>query len=504
MKKQKAKHNVKLETSRNTKETAKQETRRNVGQDTKQETAQNVKQELKQDAKHDWYLITMIVNGLFFLVLHMTFVGFTNDDAYFAVIFGGNEGLIPLLTERYMTESTRVLSEALLILFVRSPFIVWQICDTLICILVCHAACVLLVSDRYDKKNLWVFFLFAIYPYMHMGSAGWICTSLNYIWPTAALLYALSICARRLRGEKIAVWQYVAGVAAMFFAANCQQTAAALFMAAALLAFWRMRDAVPEKKLEDAMSEQRVLAAGYEIAGMWIAIAGMVFALAAPGTAARTAMEVENWMPEFYDLNLIDKFRLCSVFVFEHFVQIPDVTFLLFSLLLFFAGADTMKKKWVAAIPLAIDVIFTAAWFVPVFLIGHRTNYDFTTPEIWPETAKSILLQIAELLGLYVYIVLAVVILCHAIKPVKEKLALIWALGIGFATRMVLMLSPVMFAAWHRTLILLYFAFLGNSVVLLRHAEKKGRKGIVIAVTVLGIMVNLVLTVGRQIRKAGM
>lgn len=454
--------------------------------------------------KRDWYLIAMIVNALFFFALHMTFVGFTNDDAYFAVIFGGKEGLIPLLTERYMTESTRVLSEALLILFVRSPFLLWQLCDTLICVLVCHAACVLLVHDRHDIRNLWVFLFFAVYPYMHMGSAGWMCTSLNYIWPTAALLYSLSLCSRRLRGEKVLWWQYVCGVGAMLFAANCQQTAAALFLASALIAFWRMRDAVPEKGLEDAMSEKRVLAAGYEIAGMWIAIAGMVFALKAPGTAARTAMEVENWMPEFYDLNILDKFRLCSVFVFEHFVQIPDVTFFLFSLLLFFAGRDVMKKKWVAAIPLAIDVIFTAAWFVPVFLIGHRTNYDFTIPSIWLSDVRTALVQIAEILGLYGYIIAALVILFQTIRNLRERLAMVWALGIGFAARMVLMLSPVMFAAWHRTLILMYFAMLGDSVVLLRYAQQKGRKRMVTAVTAAGILVNLILTVGRQIRKAGM
>jgi len=461
---------------------------------------------MKENAekRRNHYLIAMIVNTVFFLLLHLTFVGFTNDDAYFTVLFDTDDSLFVMLKDRYLTESTRVLSEAFLILFIRSPFFLWQLCDTLICILVCHSGCVILSGDRYDKKNLWVFLFFAIYPYMHMGSAGWICTSLNYIWPTAALLYTFSISARRLRGERVAPWQYVLGILTAVFAANCQQTAAALFMAAAPIAFWRMRDAAPPDRNDEAAATKRMVDSAFEIGLMWIAIAGMVFALAAPGTAARTAMEVENWMPEFYDLGFFDKFRLCSVFVFEHFVQIPDAAFFLFSVLLFMAGSKTMKKKWFAAIPLVIDVVFTACWFVPVFLIEHRTSYDFTLPSIWMSDTKTALLQISELLGLYGYIVAAVVILWHLTEELRKRILMVWALGIGFATRMVLMLSPVMFAAWHRTLILLYFALLGDSVLLLKYAEGKKKKGIVILITVLGIAANLILTVGRQIRKAGM
>ena len=83
---------------------------------------------------------------------------------------------------------------------------------------------------------------------------------------------------------------------------------------------------------------------GYEIFGTVIGIAGIVFAMSAPGNDERTIMEAENWMPEFFDLNILEKARLCAVFVFEHFVAIPDVIFFLFSLLVAYEGIKVAQR----------------------------------------------------------------------------------------------------------------------------------------------------------------
>ncbi|MDE6687723.1 MAG: hypothetical protein K2K17_10455, partial [Lachnospiraceae bacterium] len=178
----------------------------------------------------NWYGIMMIVNAVFFFLLHLTFVGFTNDDAFFVIVRSQWDSLFKLLVDRYLTDSSRVLSEAILFTLIRMPFFVWQVLDTMICILVYHCMTVLLVNDKQSRGNVIVFLAFAAYPYMHMGSAGWICTSLNYMWPLAALLYALSGAFSRYRGEKISVWKYPLYLAAMVFAANCEQSAAMLTM----------------------------------------------------------------------------------------------------------------------------------------------------------------------------------------------------------------------------------------------------------------------------------
>ena len=80
---------------------------------------------------------------------------------------------------------------------------------------------------------------------------------------------------------------------------------------------------------------------------------------------------------------------------------------------------------------------------------------------------------------------------------------MIWALGCGFAVRMALMLSPTMFSSWHRTLVFMYFAFLYCIVILAGMCQKKWIKRLIYGILVIGIIANLILTVGLQIRKAG-
>lgn len=444
----------------------------------------------------NWYRIMMIMNAVFFFLLHLTFVGFTNDDAYFVVVRSQWDSLFELLVDRYLTDSSRVLSEAILFTLVRMPFFVWQVLDTMICILVYHCLTVLLVNDKQNRGNIIVFLAFASYPYMHMGSAGWICTSLNYMWPLATLLYALSGAFRRYRGEKIPAWKYPLYLAAMIFTANCEQSAVMLVMTFAMAFVF----AVMDKKGK-----------WYELAAVLIGVAGVLFAMLAPGNDERTIMEAENWMPEFFDLNLLEKARLCSVFVFEHFVMIPDVIFFLFALLLALCGAgrgegtDGSKSNGfdcvMASLPLAVDVIFTGCYFIKDFIIGHKTRYDFTTPAIYMENFQTAFLQISEVLGLILFIVASVYTLWRVIPELRKKLLMIWALGCGFAVRMALMLSPTMFASWHRTLIFMYFAFIYCIVILIGMCRKQWKRRLIYGILVIGVLVNLILTVGLQVRK---
>lgn len=446
--------------------------------------------------KKNWYGIMMIVNAVFFFLLHLTFVGFTNDDAFFVALRSQWDSLFELLVDRYLTDSSRVLSEALLFTLVRMPFLVWQVLDTLICILVYHCLTVLLVNDKQSSGNIIVFFAFASYPYMHMGSAGWICTSLNYMWPLATLLFALSGAFRRARGEKIPAWKYILYLAAMIFTANCEQSAAMLAMTFAMAFVFAFID----KKSK-----------WYELAAVLIGLAGILFAMLAPGNDERTIMEAENWMPEFFDLNFLEKARLCSVFVFEHFVMIPDVLFFLFALLLALCGAGRGEDaqgvcrngfdRTAAVLPLAVDVVFTGCYFIKDFIIGHKTRYDFTTPAIYMEDSWTAFVQISEVLGLILFILASVYTIWRVIPKLREKLIMIWALGCGFAVRMALMLSPTMFASWHRTLIFMYFAFLYCIVILSGMCRKQWKRRLIYAILVIGVIVNLILTVGLQIRK---
>lgn len=449
--------------------------------------------------KKNYYRLMMIVNAVFFLALHFTFVGFTNDDSYFVVLRSQWSSLFDLIVDRYLTDSSRVISEFILFYLIDKPFIMWQILDTLICILIFHSLSIILINDKYSKLNIVLFMCIASYPFMHVGSAGWMCTSLNFLWPVGAMLYGLSGIARRYRKENIRAVEYILLFIAFIFAANCEQSSAATAMILGVALVYAFID----KRSK-----------WFELSSFLIGVGGIVFALSAPGNGERVEMEARNWMPEFFDLTIVDKFRLCAVFVFEHFVMIPDVIFFLFALMIAFAGCSKENKWWrniVAVLPLLIDVVFTIPYLVRDFIIGHKTNYDFTTPSIFIEDGHTAFVQYSELAGLFIFIVASIVTICFVLSDIKQKVMAISVLGAGFAVRMALMLSPTMFASWHRTLIYMYFSFIYVSVLLIKkvlgddlNKANKWIKYMIFAVLVAGIVINLILTVGLQIRKGMM
>ena len=442
--------------------------------------------------KNNKYLQGFLLTAVFFILLHCTFVGLFSDDEWFLEMITEASSLKSLLIERYETWTSRLITEAVCFELVRMPFFVWCILDVLICLLTYHSLTVIFVNDKESKANIWVFLVFAIYPFMHMASAGWLSTTLNYLWPFTFAVYALSGAVRQIRGEKLKWYSYILYFLSLIFAVNCEMPAAYVLLVFLGCVGYRI---LSKKKPVNV----------YEIVTIILAIAAIIFAFTCPGNQLRTEIEV-RWMPEFPDLNILEKFRLCAVFVFEHFVAIPDVPFFLFSLMLMLAGIRKSNKWYintVAAIPLAIDIIFTSVYFINDFIIGHKRAYDYSYPAVYMSDAHTIFVQLSELAGLFIYIAAAIFTLICIFKDAKRRYISIWALGSGFAVRMSLMLSATMFVSWHRTLIYFYFAILLVSVMLMDELKTNWQKLSVYVVIGLGIAVNLVLTVGHQLRIRG-
>ena len=61
-----------------------------------------------KEGQRNWYAVSMAVCAGFFLLLHLTFVGFTNDDVYFRDVAGMWDSLPALIVHRYLTDSSRV------------------------------------------------------------------------------------------------------------------------------------------------------------------------------------------------------------------------------------------------------------------------------------------------------------------------------------------------------------------------------------------------------------
>ena len=86
------------------------------------------------------------------------------------------------LYERYFTWAGRMIPEAVGVLMANFPIMIWRILDSIIYVgIAWMLGKILGESRRYTRLiccTLWM-----TYPFMHMNSAGYVITTVNYTWP---------------------------------------------------------------------------------------------------------------------------------------------------------------------------------------------------------------------------------------------------------------------------------------------------------------------------------
>ena len=129
------------------------------------------------------------------------------DDTVF-LAYSQEEGfsLLPWLAERYMTWSSRTAIEAVLMVMVNLPAVVWRIADSFVVVIGAAALTRLLEKREYrEYYSFFISLMFLALPYSYMSLAGWIATSMNYMWPLAFGLVAVYPIRKSIDGGKIRI-----------------------------------------------------------------------------------------------------------------------------------------------------------------------------------------------------------------------------------------------------------------------------------------------------------
>ncbi len=136
------------------------------------------------------------------LAVHLILRPNYGDDMNFQNALDGTS-LLSWLQLRYASWSSRLVIEAVLVLLLKLPALLWVAVDMAMLLLLYISMKRLLAPEASRKESLILALLLCCYPYSHMGSAGWITTTVLYWWPLSTAAYALSGMARSLRGESI-------------------------------------------------------------------------------------------------------------------------------------------------------------------------------------------------------------------------------------------------------------------------------------------------------------
>lgn len=388
---------------------------------------------------------------------------YAGDDIYFTDT-AARMGLFDFLVMRYHTWTSRVVIEFFLYFFTNHGLL-FRIVDAGMYALLAWSLYRLLPTPKPKGANWLVVALIAFIPLEIYFSAGWLTTNVHYLWVTTLGVFSLVPLRKLEDGEAFRWYEYPLYLFALVYAASNEQLLVAVGL---LYGLYFLSNALKKR------FHPYVLLAGVVSAG------GLVWALTSPGNAARKTAEIANWFPGFESLSLLKKLEMAFAGTSFQFFYNIDGVFLIFCLLL---SALVWRKtaKWyeraVGSLPLAITLIFGFAfkgWKILAAVASRVGTSQFIHVLRRPavDYGNALNTDYGMLIPAYLLVLLGGAAIVYSLFVVFQKrgtLAVMASvLGAGFLTRMLMALSPTLFASGLRTFLTLYCALIFADLLLFR------------------------------------
>lgn len=390
-------------------------------------------------------ILSWLVLLLYLIIIHYD-LNFTGDDLEYAQVDYIDANV---LADRYYSWSSRLLTETILVALAHFPIIVWKAADICIAMGMLITISYLIIPPKKRIIGNWILVsLFVLYPFSHLGSAGNVATTLNYLWPMAFCLFSLIPMKKMLEGEPVSPFVALCCLIAMILGCDVEQ-----FCMMLVLCYLTIGAFSPQKSFEIMKKYWWIVLP--QIAIMTICSAKIAFS---PGNARRYILEISTWFPDFERLDIMQKIVLRTANIGAYFLTYEFVTVILAIVLLYIVKRkyDSVFICSVAALPMLIRIsvmIYSIVTFQTFsFESLHesmevRTDIDVMNFYIW-RSYLPFVVSFTFLISLFysIYLAFANTEICK------------WVLSlymIGMSTAMAISFSPTMFASGFRTL----FAF---------------------------------------------
>ncbi len=411
--------------------------------------------------------ITFVVIAIYNLGIDVN----TCDDKWFSVVLSEtNSSLSDYLVMRWNTWTSRIVIEAIMVPLTMLNGVIWKFLNVLIWVNIVIMIVKIFEIENDEDCYLLCLILLLFYPIMHMSSAGWIATSLNYSWPLSIGLYILYYVKRIVEKKNISVVGYILAIIGSFFAFNQEQMCAI----ATVILLLSIIKAFFEKAKWISI-----------IPFFLISIMNLFAVVIAPGNALRKEIEIANWMPEYSNYNLLEKLYLGFQNMMNHFCCTPNIILGIFVATIFVIYIK--KNKSIASYIIGYFPILYLTIFI-VFPDNNPITTVFSGLNSI-ETIKSISGVVNFILA--VAFVVCLLLQCISIfDDIEKKIIIVLILGAGFCSSIVLGFSPTLYASGERIFLFQYFSFIFGELFVVKQKQiKLPNQAVIFIVALLGLQI---------------
>lgn len=307
-------------------------------------------------------------------------------------------------------------------------------------------------------------------PLFSLYSAGWITTTVNYLWALTLGTVALRPIKRWFIGQKYTPSEYIFCPLCVIFAANMEQMGAILFGVYLLCGIYFL---VARRRWER-----------FYVLMLGCILLSILFTLASPGNNIRYMAEAQRVFPTFQDLNLFQKLEMgfieCSHYYLAAGHEQVSYLFPMLTGILLMEMASRRQRTGVYI----LQFLTALSPFAFYWVIGHLGKYllyhNYLTRGLNIIGVLGLNRQLpgegnfdAHLVGLQV-ITYLFCLGCVALTifflhgKSRETILQLLILGTGFLSRVIMGFSPTLYASGDRTAI---FASAAILIVTLRNIQ---------------------------------
>lgn len=390
--------------------------------------------------------------AIYMLLMHLP-LPYCGDDAYLLPLVGVR-GFWEHFTTLYHYNG-KIFTDFSAFLFYHLPYGVWKICNTAVFVLAAALLCRIFTKNR-PRDALITCALVAVFPLSYLGTAGYIATCCNYLYPLVGILIIGLQMKDLLQGKSIGIFRHLLALPVMAYVLNQDQAACILTGGLLLLLLYSacLRP-TPKKTL-------------YRVAAYFtVSVVGYTLIFLMPGHLNRMAdpLEMNIYLPEFAQWSLPYKlYRGYTATLAQVFMNDPAVSLLFFFLLgILCQEKGTIFEKILSFLP--------PVGMLAVQIVGAERFLRFKSemPDLRSLSAFS---GLAGLLFGSGCVLIMVYLICRCVRG-QNKFLLLGILILGAGSRLMMGFSATLYASQQRTFTYLLFSLLAGSLLLLQEMKTK-------------------------------
>ncbi len=340
----------------------------------------------------------------------------------------------------FLKGSSRLLTDSMTYIFCRWH-ILWRLANPVILTVLIKTLSELVPSKNKDMTAK-LFCITMIYPTMIIVDAGFIATTVNYLWPITFALINILVFQNLYGGQRFNP-MYPGVIPLLLYALNMEMLSAVLtcvfLLGCALMIY--------NKRVRFLPFVQGLISIG----GLLVAYIGNI-----NGDNSRMAREIGRYFPDYESLDILNKIELGFSSTFYcmtmklSFASIAFIAFAIFLALTVFKVSKNICLRISALFPCVFAVIFSVISVTPFnnsdfisFFTGGMQNYKMNKAVYSFEIVPDMF-----------FVLIAVCVLISVGFLFKSKTDILKAyfiLGAGLGTRLIMGFSPTVWASGYRT-----------------------------------------------------